>query len=612
MANPGSHNNDGVSRIRGMGYGFTLLTPTTAKQDTENELWNLYLDEVKDDDQRISDAWKEDSNGILVFVSPNLLALFKFVSTISSKTGLFSATVGAFIIEFYKTLSPDSGNQTVVLLGQISKQLANLPNSTYSDTANQPFSPSASMIWVNAMWMISLILSLTSALIATLLQQWARRYLEMPHRSSEPNHRARVRSFLFLGTEFYKMRLAVQIAPTLLHFSVYLFFAGLVVLFHTINKNVAIAVDVSVGVFALAYTVLSILPCLDVACPYRTPMSYILWYPLHAILSFVALCLRWFVKQLHGYLFQPNSDNENATPAQRLLRVVGWLKSREDAVETHWGYFMDGLGQSIINRAIKTNGDGDRRIVTRLFDLTLGDESKLQKLAAKIPRDRVLELIPLIESGRIVLREPLAILLRSCTAGSHAAQPDEDVRKRSLLVCLDVIHHIAKVPSVPDLQFVRANFATIGRMRALWGDTDATIRFTSRSICALLAKQVVRETLDEPERRWLHGITGETPRAIGDANIVMRDRMNFKSFVDGVLSGQVGDPPTDDFKETLAILLNVGTDVDFESGRSRVRLSYHVKRIQEDDPQGSHEVVNKLCSMFPFLRSPPPPPTLPP
>ena len=570
----------------------------------------MHLDEVKDDDQRISEAWKEDSNGILVFVSPNLLTLF--VSMTSFKTGLFSATVGAFIIEFYKTLSPDSGNQTVVLLGQISKQLANIPNGTISITADQRFSPSASMIWVNSMWLISLVLSLTSALIATLHQQWARRYLEMPHRPSEPNHRARVRSFLFLGTEIYKIRLAVQIAPTLLHFSVYLFFAGLVVLFHTINKNVAIAVDVSVGVFAVAYIVLSILPCLDVACPYRTPMSYILWFPLHGTLSFAALCIRWFVKQLHGCLVHSiNSlDNENVTSGQRLLG--GWLDSRENSVKTHWRYFMDGLGKSIINRAIKTNGAGDRKIVTRLFDLALGDESKLQKLAAMIPRDRVLELIPLIESGRIALREPLAILLRSCTAGSHVAQSDEDVRKRSLLVCLDIIHYIAKVPSIPDLQFVRANFATIGLMRALFNDTDAAIRFTSRSICALLAKQVVKEALDGPERLWLYGVTGVAPPAIGAANIVMRDRMNLKSFVEGVLSNHVGDLPAEDaFKETLAILLNVGTDVNFERVHSQIRLSDQVRRIQDDDPQVSREVVDKLRLMFPFLPPPPPPPTPP-
>ena len=35
-------------------------------------MWNMYLDEVKVDDKRIADAWKEGSSGILVFVSFNI------------------------------------------------------------------------------------------------------------------------------------------------------------------------------------------------------------------------------------------------------------------------------------------------------------------------------------------------------------------------------------------------------------------------------------------------------------------------------------------------------------------------------------------------------------
>jgi len=133
-------------------------------------MWNMYLGEVKEDDQRITDAWKEDANGILVFVSLNLLVSL-FISMTSLKTGLFSATVGAFIIEFYKKLSPDSGAQTVALLQQISHQLPNPPNSTNSNTGDQSSSHGTAMVWVNAMWLISLVLSITSALIATLLQQ---------------------------------------------------------------------------------------------------------------------------------------------------------------------------------------------------------------------------------------------------------------------------------------------------------------------------------------------------------------------------------------------------------------------------------------------------------
>ena len=586
---------------RNGGYCFTSLTPTTAQQGSADEMWNMYLDEVRVDDKRIADAWKEGSSGILVFVSINLLFLL-FISMTSSKTGLFSAIVAAFIIEFYKTLSPDSGDQTVALLAQISNQLANSPNGTYSNTANQSSPPSASMIWVISMWLMSLIFSLASALIASLLQEWARRYVETPNEGM-PNRRARVRSFMFLGTELYKMRNIVQIGFSLLHFSVYLFFGGLVILFHTINMEVAFTVDVAVGVCGLAYFMLSILPCLDVACPYRTPMSYMLWYPLHAVLSLLALCLRWFLVNLHGCLFQPSPDPV-MTRRQRIL--TGWLGSRGNAIRTHLRYITDGLGKNIINQAINLQEDGDRKIVARMFNLlSLGDKNKLRKFAASIPRDGVPYFIPLIELGEIVLREPLLILLRSCATGTHVAGPEEEERLRSLRVCLDAIHYIAKAPNVPDFNFVRANFANIGLMRALWNDADAAVRVTSRSICALLAKKVVRGSLEEPQLRWVNAVFGETPMAIYDASVVTRDRMNLKSFVYGVLYNRVDDLPTEDavsFKETLGILFNMESDAQFDTPAFQTRLSGEVERIQQSEgTPGSREVVDKLRSMFPFL-----------
>ena len=461
------------------------------------------------------------------------------------------------------------------------------------------------MVCVISMWLISLVLSLTAALISTLLPQWARRYVSTPHhRPAEKNHRARVRSFLLHGTVLYKMHLIDRLAPTLLHFSVYLFFAGLVVLFHTIDKNVAIVVDVSVGAIAVAFIVLSVLPCLDVSCPYRTPMTYILWYPLHTILYFVSLLLCWFVELLHGFLVQPSLDNV-VSHKQRIL--IGWLESRNRSIKTHWRYIMDGLGKSVINRAISTQGDGDRKIVTMLFNLAMDDRNKLQKLAASIPRGRVLELIPLIEDGRIVLEEPLAILLRSCTESARVAGPDEDVRKRSLLVCLDAIYHIAKAPHVPDLNLFSAKFADIRLMRTLWNDSDPSIRFTSRSICAFLAKKVIRE--DSHSRRlWLCGVIGEAPGTMQSVDIVRQDHMNLRSFFYGVLSNELGDLLTESFKETLATLLNVGTDVNFERPHSQICLSNQVRWIQREDPRGSHRVADQLRSMFSFL---PPPPTLP-
>lgn len=524
------------------------------------------------------------------------------------KTGLFSATVGAFVIEFYKQLSPDSGSQTVALLGQISQQLANFPNGNHSYSAIQPPPPSASLVWVNAMWLISLVLSLTSALIATLLQQWARRYVETPKVPSQPNHRARVRWFLFFGADIYKMRLLVEIAPTLLHLSVYLFFAGLVIVFHTINTKVAIAVDVSVGLFGLAYIILSILPCRDVRCPYRTPMSYILWYPCHISLSFTASCLHGLVKQLHEYSVPPNLDGNISGPWQR--KLVDWIDSREKATRKHWQYVVDGFRNSVINGAINAQ-EGDHEIVTSLFSmLSMSDKGKLRSLAATVPRNKIPDLIRPIESGKVGIRDSLLVLLRSCEGGTHTTGPDEDTRQRSLLVCLDAIHHISKSPDIPELNFVRANFANLGHMRTLWEDSDTSIRVTSRSICALIARQVARKGwLEEEELRWLQDVAGEPSHEILNADVETRYWMNFRSFVYGVLS--MGDLPTEDatsFTETLAILLDVETDPHFDLPFSQNRLSEEVRRIQQDNPQDSHDVVGRSLLMFPFIHPPSPVP----
>ncbi|KAJ7455593.1 hypothetical protein FB451DRAFT_1099377, partial [Mycena latifolia] len=92
--------------------------------------------------------------------------------------GLFSASLTAFLIESYKTLNPDAGDTTVKLLTQISLQLAASANgSTLQLPESAPFTPPAASLVCNALWFISLGFSLTCALIATLLEQWARDFL---------------------------------------------------------------------------------------------------------------------------------------------------------------------------------------------------------------------------------------------------------------------------------------------------------------------------------------------------------------------------------------------------------------------------------------------------
>ena len=263
-----------------------------------------FMKEAEEYDSRDAKGWKDGSDGILVFVRPTLPAPL-FITIISWKSGLLSATVGAFIIEFYKKLSPDRSDQTVGLLCQISQQLPNFSTGTcIPPQAGQSFSPGPSMIWVNSMWITSLILSLASALFATLVQQWARKYVQMPQIPSDPDDRARIRTFLFSGTRRYNVDTAFETAYTLLHFSVFLFVVGLAILFFSVNRAVAIVVSVFVGIFVAVYVVLTILPCIKYDWLYHTPMSNIWWYISHTSLSHAPFAFVPSSPNLVGGLFR--------------------------------------------------------------------------------------------------------------------------------------------------------------------------------------------------------------------------------------------------------------------------------------------------------------------
>ena len=63
----------------------------------------------------------------------------------------------------------------------------------------QSFTPTPSAVRVNILWFLSLILSLSCALSATLMQQWARRYQELAQRRGAFHRRGRMRAYIYDG-----------------------------------------------------------------------------------------------------------------------------------------------------------------------------------------------------------------------------------------------------------------------------------------------------------------------------------------------------------------------------------------------------------------------------
>ncbi|KAI0290973.1 hypothetical protein BC826DRAFT_864741, partial [Russula brevipes] len=116
--------------------------------------WKLYGRESENHDKALVDGWKGNTDSMLIF------------------TGLFSAIVAAFLIETYKSLLPDNSSQTVSLLAQLVAQ----SNGTAVALPQTPGGINPSAIRVNILMFLSLFFSMTSALVSTLIQQWAREY----------------------------------------------------------------------------------------------------------------------------------------------------------------------------------------------------------------------------------------------------------------------------------------------------------------------------------------------------------------------------------------------------------------------------------------------------
>ncbi|KAJ6480543.1 hypothetical protein C8R47DRAFT_1074284 [Mycena vitilis] len=250
------------------------------------KLWAVYVSEAEKYDRGLVESWKSDMEGMLIFA------------------GLFSASLTAFLIESYKTLNPDSGDTTAQLLAQISQQLAASANGTpFQIPPTTPFQPSASSLVGNILWFISLGLSLICALIATLLEQWARDFLHRADMRSAPVVRARIFSFLYYGLKRFKMHTVVEIIPLLLHASLLLFFVGLVAFLLPVNIVLTAVVAFILVMITVVYALLTLLPLIYLDCPYRTPLSRGFWSIHHHV---KAMLNRWRPRLVP--VSQPNDE----------------------------------------------------------------------------------------------------------------------------------------------------------------------------------------------------------------------------------------------------------------------------------------------------------------
>ena len=262
-----------------------------------------------------------------------------------------SQDISAFYLaNIYQILADSNGSQVIIP--------PTLPNPSI------PFSPPNSAVWVNSLWFLSLIISLTCALLATLLQQWAHRYMKVTQTRYSPHKRARIRAFFTEGVDKLHLPWTVEALPALLHLSLFLFFGGLAVFLFNINHTVFKVAISWMGFCTSMYMCITFLPMFRHDSPYYAPLSSSAWYLYTGIL--VTL-----FRILERIAYRCNISDSIYECAQNL-----WL--------TYWQRTARGVEREFEQTAVEAPPEIDGRALMWTFE-SLDEDHELEQFFSGIP-----------------------------------------------------------------------------------------------------------------------------------------------------------------------------------------------------------------------------------
>jgi len=203
-------------------------------------------------------------------------------------------------------------------------------------------------------------MSLTGALLAVSIQQWAQIYLQATQSRRNPRDRARIRSFYFEGIDNWNLARTV---PTLIHISLFLFFSGLPIFLFHVNLTVFNVVLTWLGLCLGIYACITFMPVFFQDCPYSSPLSSTAW-------SFVTSTL-YVVHQLHKRV----TSRDHA--------IFRWYCSRYPSWRLHWPslHEMQKAAEHSVNQL---SSDINYRALSWMFD-TLNDDDGFEQFFDALP-----------------------------------------------------------------------------------------------------------------------------------------------------------------------------------------------------------------------------------
>jgi len=374
----------------------------------------MYLQTAEEQDKKLAEHWQANADGILIFVRLRPLILF-FALTHRPKTGLFSAAVASLLSVSIQDIRPSSQDTSNFYLANIYQTIAapNQFNTSSTLPSPPPFSPPTYAVWVNALWFLSLAVSITCALLATLLQQWARRYLRITQPAYSPYKRARIRAFFAEGVEKFVILYVAESLPTILHVSLFFFFSGLIVFLANVNLTIYKLVLSWFAVCAAVYGFITIMPFLYPDSPYFTPITILMWQVITAILFF------FYRLRL---LFSPS----------RLERGVSLRRSGDRC----WKMYTQGMNKTAEEAALGAPSGIDTRTFMSTFD-SLDEDDEMEHFFSGLPGFRTSKVVEdplpsLTEDQKGKLSGALSWLVDITFSSNVVPDP---VKKRRATIC---------------------------------------------------------------------------------------------------------------------------------------------------------------------------------
>jgi len=289
--------------------------------------------------------------------------------------------------------------------------------------------------------------------------------------------------------------------PTLLHISVFLFFAGLVDFLIPVNTIVAYFTLGWIAMFTLAYIILTILPNLFFNCPYRTPLSGFTWRFSQFSVLRIVVAIRGIEGLFHQILITLwNRAHRQVTPDHG---PTEWRKTLGDHIEMHRKWLKDGLRKSVELSATDAPPIVDAQALE--WTLTALDEDKeIEDFADRVPGffdsravpDPTAAILPLMSDDLKtdpILGSRLRDLLKTCIPGTSPLT--EEQRRSRLRVCLKSLWYCGRAYNQPKNEeplpsYVRIVFASADMTHRIQTEEDPAARVIGRCFGALVAKKL--------------------------------------------------------------------------------------------------------------------------